>query len=1007
MSESDTASRQLALALCWLLLLSAVGSVAPIGSATAAGNTCTGITAGNTIDSPGCYVLNATNTSVTTSAAVEISANNVTLHGGGNTLAAGSSTAEAGVLATPPPDKDRITNLTVRNLTVRGFNRSGLVTFSGSNITVENVTATGQVGPNSYGINLLSVTGAQISGVTAGRNGEDGVRVSGGSGIAVTNATLLNNNQSGFDAENGAEDILVRDTNASLTNQSAAGGFELGSSLANVTLENVTAVKNNGTGVVVFGNSSGVEIRSSVVTNNSANGVDIDNSTRIEIQDSQFTKNRFDGMDVTGSSDLDVQKSLFGRNEVEGLDIRNETRDVTIQSSRLVRNLDDGLAVLNRSQDVLIQNNEISRNQVRGVSISDVSSNVTLSESELINNSDAGLRALDSRNIAVEDTNASLNSGGNTSDGIKFINATSSSAENITATANGQAGVGIFAGSANISVSKSRLVANDQAGIAALDSTNVSVRATSASLNTEASFASGVLFINTTEGAIRDATAVGNNDTGVSLSAGTADVTVSGSRLISNRRAGLRALDSRNITVLNTNASLSTGPGSTGVNLTNVTDSSLGNLTAVRNNDTGARLTSGSDNVTVSGGQFIANRQGVDVRNSSDIAVQNASITDSTGIAGVNISESRGVGVQNSDVRESRGDGVRIFESQEVTVSTTDVQNSGTGVEVSGSPGLTISRTNVQDSRVTGILVADSADAAISNVTAENNTESGIKLAGATNSTISDSVTEANDGGIILTDLAVGAFAGATENNTITNVTASGNTVALAVGGGDAPAQNNTINNVDIGTAALSSVDARLFDISERAELPRPIPENWTRTGVQFDISAQQGAANGGGFVDLTVDISGEVNEVDPPSLDLWQYKLDEERWVRTNAEIDADAGTVSQRFNGSCCSPVALLRNETSDNDGGGGGDDGGDGGSDDGGDGGSDDGGDSGGDDGGDGDSIQVSDPIGPGELDDQSESDSGPPLNLSTASTEFDEVRTSGSENTTLTLTNNGSQ
>jgi hypothetical protein len=283
MSEPGTASRQRALALCWLLLLSAVGSVAPIGSATAAGNTCTSISAGNTIDSPGCYVLNATNTSVTTAAAVDISANNVTLHGGGNTLGAGSSTAQAGVLARPPPDKDRITNLTVRNLTVRGFNRSGLLARSGSDVTVENVTATGQVGPNSYGVNLFSVTGAQISDVTAGRNGEDGVRVNGGSGITVTNATLLNNNQSGFDAENGAEDILVRDTNASLTNQSAAG-FELGSSLADVTLENVTAVKNNGTGVVVFGNSTDVEIRNSEVRNNSANGVDIDNSTQIEIQ---------------------------------------------------------------------------------------------------------------------------------------------------------------------------------------------------------------------------------------------------------------------------------------------------------------------------------------------------------------------------------------------------------------------------------------------------------------------------------------------------------------------------------------------------------------------------------------------------------------------------------------------------------------------------------------------------------------------------------------------------
>jgi len=1040
MSDAGVVGRHTALILCWLLVLAALGPAAPIGAATAAGNTCTGLNStADPIDESGCYVLNTTNTSVTSTNGLEIRADDVILHGDGNTLAAGTGAAQRGVLVRT---EARTENVTVSNLTVRGFNRSGVAAFDAIDVTVENVTANEQVGLQSYGIELSDTTNARIDGVVANRNGGDGVRISGGSGVTVTDATLLDNNQSGFDAENAASDITVRDTNASLSNRSTAEGFELGNSLTNVTLENVTAVKNNDKGLVVFGNSSEVTLVESRVTHNRGDGVRLQNATQVEIERSRISRNSNNGIEVFDQArNVSVSESELVDNTDAGLRAL-DSQHITIEHTNASlhgrnRSLSpderfrDGIGLSNVSEAV-IKNITAVGNSDTGVNLYDGTSDVAVDRSRLHSNGNDGLRANGAENISVRDTNASLNDGTEFGDGITLRGVTRGSLSNLTATGNNGGGVVLFGGSESIRISGSQLTRNGVAGLSAGSSRNITVQDTNASYSTR-NGSLGVLFGNVSDSTVANLTTVGNDGTGVTVVADSDGITLSGSLAERNRRDGVSVQNSTAVSIedsrlsRNGNSGLNVTSGSSSVSVrdsrlsqnaasgvavrSNTTDVTVSTST-LRNNSAGVSADT-TRNVTVLRSRVLGNGVGVGISRSRNVSLVDSNVSFNTraessggivldgvteasignltalqnGGAGVTLSGgSERIIFERSTLRANEIDGVRADGSADgvrdpvrdvVVRNTTTSSHTRFGVLAVAGENVSVLDTRARNNGV-GVVVTESSDATVANTTARNNTGSGILLANATGVTVRDSVASANSEGVELTDSVFEGTPGATTNSTITNVTATDNGVAFTAGGGTEPARNNTIRRLDVGTAVLSSVDARLFGISELAELPAT-PENWTQTGVQFDASARPAAANESGFVDLTVDISGAVDGTDPSSLDLWRYDSDE-GWVRTDAEVDAEGGTISQRFDGSCCSPVALLREETGE-------DDGGDGGG------------------GGGGGVTQPSDPTRSDEPDGDSESDGELPLNLSAASTEFGDVRTNGSEDATLTLANDG--
>ena len=263
-------------ALVLVAPLAAVAVAIP-PSTLGAAQTAEQIDSCRTIDEPGEYELTGDVTASAEDACIHVAASDVVLDGNGHTVA-GDNASGTGVLVfrgedVPAIPEYALENVTVRNLTTENWadgvkvgkmdgggtnmrladvtardnDGTGLRLVETENVTVRNVTATG----NGDGVLLWEVQYADLRDVTASGNGDDGVMLTEVSGQnTLRNVTATGN---GGDTDHGAGVYLSTDTGD------------------NVVVD-ARIANNEGVGVR-FSDSYGNTLRDSVVAGNDGAGV--------------------------------------------------------------------------------------------------------------------------------------------------------------------------------------------------------------------------------------------------------------------------------------------------------------------------------------------------------------------------------------------------------------------------------------------------------------------------------------------------------------------------------------------------------------------------------------------------------------------------------------------------------------------------------------------------------------------------------------------------------------
>ncbi|MFB6281539.1 MAG: beta strand repeat-containing protein [Haloferacaceae archaeon] len=413
-------------------------------------DSCTRITAS------GSYLLNASLTDVSDPSCIEVETSDVILDGDDRTVDGTNASGSVGINVSS--GTATLTNVTVENATVTGWDEG--VEYndtSGGNVT--DLNASENLG---RGVNLSSVSGLTVEGVTAVRNGDTGI-----SGPY-------------------SADVTVRDANAS-DNAGTGDGVLLG---ARATVENVTAIDNG------------------------QEGIELDDNATI------------DGATVTDSGDRGIQIGKDGivRNVTatgnDGDGVKHDDNG-TVRNANLSNNNDDGLELDGPVTYVNVTANDNSR---YGISGSTGDDNMTLREVTANDNANTGIEVGDDANLtdvaasgngdegietALAPTLENVTANDNGQEGVSLED--NATAVNVTANGNGNHGIGLsFAPDSEVRESAARN--NAGAGVRVGDVTNASVTDTVATNNTE-----GVLLRGAQEPELSNLT-LRNNTVGVGAS---------------------------------------------------------------------------------------------------------------------------------------------------------------------------------------------------------------------------------------------------------------------------------------------------------------------------------------------------------------------------------------------------------------------------------------------------------------------------------------------------------
>lgn len=218
----------------------------------------------------------------------------------------------------------------LRNLSVFNAVNTGIITSSGRNITLTDVTSSNN---GDDGIGLATVN-SKLFNVTANNNGNDGFFLSGNLDPANLNNTLLvvsanNNVNNGFEFYYASHNRLAGVTASNNGNSGNGAGVVLGPAATNNILMDVTA-NNNFTGIYVQAKDNLLAGLS--VANNGPSGVtnagDANNNTFADVVVANnvaygitiFTPGRFTGLLEVGNNGFDATYNCFAGGPDMGLE---------------------------------------------------------------------------------------------------------------------------------------------------------------------------------------------------------------------------------------------------------------------------------------------------------------------------------------------------------------------------------------------------------------------------------------------------------------------------------------------------------------------------------------------------------------------------------------------------------------------------------------------------------------------------------------------------------------
>lgn len=348
---------------------------------------------------------------------------------------------------------------------------SGLEVFDTTNLTVRTTNASAQTGAIARGVDLDTVTNATIADTLAINNNGTGIEVGGSSGVTATNvtatdnlaggtlafesdgvvvqdSTFLRNGDDGFFAFNST-DVTVRATNASLQTASLATGVGF-LNVSGITVGNVTALGNNGTGIQTV-RSGDILVDGVRAVENVEQGVGVFNATNATVRATNASAQTgvlARGVDFDTVTDGAITDVTALGNNGTGVDIRDSAavsaRNVTARTNR-----DDGLDA-RRATDV------------------------SVTDSEFVGNRDAGIYARNATNLSIRNSNVS-NQTGASGRGLNIQNVSALQATNLTAIENNQSGVLVYQG-ANVTVRDLRSLRNREYGLTISNTTTTTVR---------------------------------------------------------------------------------------------------------------------------------------------------------------------------------------------------------------------------------------------------------------------------------------------------------------------------------------------------------------------------------------------------------------------------------------------------------------------------------------------------------------------------------------------------
>jgi hypothetical protein len=318
---------------------------------------------------------------------IRIESSDVVLDGAGHALVAGGATNEVGISV---PGDGTVSNLTVTDLTVRGFAEFGVAAPYVENLHISNVVVTRITdGPGMLVGGRDIVIEDVVSRLTQG----DGLLVLDSSSVTVQRSIFQNTNGSGVQAVN-VTDLSVRENAldfnllAGLVVSSGDGGA------TDVVIAGNALTHNGGVGVLLGGVANATFARN-VVVSNRGTGVEVARGNDLTLAGNNVSWNFGMGIHIRADYLGDASDVVLTRNHLEW---NGQANDV-LAGGRLPVD-GDGLRLAG-VRDVVSTGNEYRYNLGDGVHLTNVM-NATFTRELLWLNADDGVDVRTGSNVVVE-----------------------------------------------------------------------------------------------------------------------------------------------------------------------------------------------------------------------------------------------------------------------------------------------------------------------------------------------------------------------------------------------------------------------------------------------------------------------------------------------------------------------------------------------------------------------------------------------------------------------------
>jgi hypothetical protein len=335
-------------------------------------------------------------------------------------------------------ETDGGSSLTASDLVITSSEGSA-IEFTGSSLSLTNVTLTGSDAYGVYATMVGSASTVTITDSTITYNGYDGVDLNGpesGGSATITDSTISNNENNGVDSDyvgavsvtgstfsdNDSDGLDVDEaTSVAVSTVTATGNGQSAAKLTNVRKATVSSLTATGNG---FSPDyySGLDARyietltitDSTFTGNYENGIDLYSVAAATVTNTTANDNRYNGLEFdsneTWSTSISITNSTFSGNYYSGID-GDDVDDLTLTNVTANDNGNYGVYV-EQISSVTVTDSTVTGNGDDGLKLDDVYVSVVITDVAATGNDEAGVELEDIRSGSVTVTRLTANDNG-------------------------------------------------------------------------------------------------------------------------------------------------------------------------------------------------------------------------------------------------------------------------------------------------------------------------------------------------------------------------------------------------------------------------------------------------------------------------------------------------------------------------------------------------------------------------------------------------------------------